>query len=179
MIHDDTNFNACLGEDSRNLKTGATMRFAAGRIGVKLRWGVLLGVILFGSGFARAGTSVEHRFESGETLWFLAQIYYGDGLQFEKIMRANRLKSSEQVHEGQPLKIQDPIFKPGQPGFELRLAHLRTKRAEALARRRFIASERISVKDSAHVTLPRYPQGPSDNLPEMVVKEFTPPAPEN
>lgn len=102
------------------------------------------------SAMARAARGIEHTFHEGETLWFLAQVYYGDGSRYAEIMRANRLASSEGVQDGQRLRIPEPLFTPEQPGFETRLTHLRLKRAQELAKR-LVASE----KKTRTVVIPR------------------------
>lgn len=93
---------------------------------------------------AETGRSIEHVFTGDETLWFLSQIYYGDGSQYTRIMEANHIESSEHVREGKRLVIPSPLFTPEQPGFAVRVAHLREKRAEALAKRG-VASEAAAV----------------------------------
>lgn len=93
-------------------------------------------VLVLSTWVARADNqSIQHVFQDGETLWFLSQIYYGDGSHFEKILKANQLASSEKVPQGRKLKIPSAIYRPEQPGFDLRLSYLRDRRAEALAKR--------------------------------------------
>lgn len=90
--------------------------------------------------------TLEHTFREGETLWFLAEIYYGDGFQHSRIMKANGIRSSQKVRDGRVLKIPDPVYTADQPGFAVRLNHLRLKRAEKLATR-LVASEKEPAKE--------------------------------
>ncbi len=48
-----------------------------------------------------------HTVESGDTLWAIAEKYYGDGNQYPKIFGANRdqLDNPDLIHPGQELKI--------------------------------------------------------------------------
>lgn len=96
------------------------------------RWILLIGLM---TGVFTHAESLDHTFKDGETLWFLAQVYYGKGEDYTRIIEANQLKSADRVRDGQKLTIPSPLFKPTQPGFDLRVTHLRGKRAEALAKR--------------------------------------------
>lgn len=126
--------------------------------------------------------SHKHEFKEGDTLWFLAQIYYGDGSQYTRILEDNKLKSPGAVRDGQWLQISSPLFTPDQPGFQARLSHLREVRARSLAKR-LVASESSSsavmAKEPAKtVVLPKYRPGIPSGLPWTEVYDPKTPADE-
>jgi len=86
--------------------------------GVSMRFILILLVGVFQLPMAQAGDpvtkafTVEHHFKAGETLWFVSLLYYGKGGQFNKIVEANHLSSTEGIKDGQVLKIPDTNWKP-------------------------------------------------------------------
>ena len=50
-----------------------------------------------------------HTVEAGDTLWDIAQVYYGDGNQWHKIAAANGNPSPETLQIGQKLAIPPPV----------------------------------------------------------------------
>lgn len=52
-----------------------------------------------------------HEVKKGETLYSLAEKYYGDGQMYQKIMKANNLTRQSDIYEGKQLKIYSPVKK--------------------------------------------------------------------
>ncbi|MBX2993381.1 MAG: LysM peptidoglycan-binding domain-containing protein [Bdellovibrionaceae bacterium] len=134
----------------------------------RLLFALILSASCFSASFAWAGAH-KHEFKEGDTLWFLAQIYYGDGSQYTRILEDNKLKSPGAVRDGQWLQISSPLFTPDQPGFQARLTHLREVRARNLAKR-LIASDSaattVMAKEPAKtVVIPKYRPGIPSGLP--------------
>jgi proteasome lid subunit RPN8/RPN11 len=50
-------------------------------------------------------TSVDYRVRSGDTLWALAESFYGDGKQWRRILRANDARTGSTLAAGQVLSI--------------------------------------------------------------------------
>ncbi len=134
-------------------------------------------MVLLMSIFVYAGTGFfsekkyQHEFKEGDTLWFLSQIYYGDGAQYTRILEANQLKSAGAVRDGQRLVIPGALFTPEQPGFNIRVAHLRQKRAQNLAKRFLASPSAPTAQPAKAVVIPKYtPQLPA-SLPVVEVRD--------
>ncbi len=57
---------------------------------------------------APAATAIETRFhtvQAGDTLWAIAERFYGDGRQYTKIAAANSLANPDHIEPGLELKI--------------------------------------------------------------------------
>jgi hypothetical protein len=74
----------------------------------------------------------KHVFKADETLWFLAQVYYGSGLKYVDIIKANKLKNESAVAVGQELVIPHPKYPSEDHNWQERYEQLYKKRAQAL-----------------------------------------------
>ena len=134
-------------------------------------------IVFMASSFAQAGSGSfagkkhQHEFKEGDTLWFLSQIYYGDGAQYTRILEANQLKSAGAVRDGQKLVIPGALFTPEQPGFDIRLAHLREKRAQNLAKRLMASESAPTAEPAKTVVIPKYTPKLPSNLPFTEVRD--------
>jgi hypothetical protein len=79
-----------------------------------------------------AGRTVKHDVQSTETAWFLAQVYYGTGLKYVEILKANRLENADALRAGMKVKIVDPRFESSQPNFAERYQRLAGQRDQKL-----------------------------------------------
>lgn len=75
---------------------------------------------------------VKHVVTKDETAWFLSNVYYGKGQEFEKILAANAFKSANELREGNEILIPNPKFHKGQSTFAAHYSELWDKRAKAL-----------------------------------------------
>lgn len=80
--------------------------------------------------------TVQHTVKERETLWFLAQLYYGSGADHEKILKDNRMSSPQEVKAGQVLNLINVIHQPKSAGFQDRYDRLWKEREEKLAARK-------------------------------------------
>jgi hypothetical protein len=85
--------------------------------------------------FAQAENLVFHEIRDDETLWFLAQVYYGDGNQYHKIADANMVDGKVKFTKGRRLLIPDPVYNPDASDFEKRFVALRRIRSAKLAQK--------------------------------------------
>ncbi len=79
--------------------------------------------------------SVKHVVTKDETAWFLANVYYGKGQEFTKILSANGYQSANELREGKEILIPNPQFHKGQSTFAAHYSELWEKRAKALKER--------------------------------------------
>lgn len=79
--------------------------------------------------------SVKHTVTKDETAWFLANVYYGRGQEFTKILSANGYQSANELREGKEILIPNPQFHKGQSTFAAHYSELWEKRAKALKER--------------------------------------------
>jgi hypothetical protein len=82
---------------------------------------------------ARHSTDVFHVVKDNETVWFIAEIYYGKGLDFEKILSANNMKSSTELKTGEKIVVPEPRYLPDHTGFKQRYESLAKARERKLA----------------------------------------------
>ena len=85
--------------------------------------------------FAQAESLVFHEIRNDETLWFLAEVYYGNGKLYPKIADANMLDESSKLFKGRRLLIPEPVFSPDSSDFEQRFAMLQRRRAQKLVQK--------------------------------------------
>lgn len=88
-------------------------------------------------------SSNQHTFKSDETLWFLAQLYYGDGFRYREIIAANHLKNENDVRPGQVLEIPNVVHSSNDMGWQARYMELYGQRSQALLKKN---------KNSSHIT---------------------------
>ena len=109
-------------------------------------WAITVLLLLVSSGVTihAVGVTAYHKVRPGETLWFIAQVYYGNGYDYAKIMTANHLLSPDSVVAGQEVSIPDPQWVETMPKFAAHYAELASQREVALEKQRVsrgIASE--------------------------------------
>lgn len=95
----------------------------------------MLAVLLSASTLQADGVTAYHVLRPGETLWFVAQVYYGDGNEFTKMLAANHLRKPEDVDVGQELVIPNPMWVETMPKFDDHFRALFHQRSVALARK--------------------------------------------
>lgn len=103
------------------------------------------------------GKEVKHTFKAGETLWFLSQVYYGDGNEYLKIVVKNHLPSAEDVHDGMELTIPEPKWDNSKEDFQAHYKELWDKREAQLHHKAVAQSKKSnrkpsSVKESTETT---------------------------
>lgn len=93
---------------------------------------------------------IRHIVLEDETAWFLAELYYGNGKQYPKILRENGLQRADEVGPGQVLKIKYPKFDPEDIRFDERVKRLKAKRLQAMGskNRLDLSVDKIRKKDS-------------------------------
>ncbi len=105
----------------------------------------------------RTKTPQEHRIRmvrhivlEDETAWFLAELYYGKGSDYKKILKENGFSRPNEVVVGQVLKIKYPNYDPEDVAFNERIKILKKKRLQALgAKNRLdLGVAKIRKKDS-------------------------------
>lgn len=96
---------------------------------------IIFAICLWCFGLASAEVLVFHEIRSDETLWFLAEVYYGRGDFYEKIMAANHVKADTKLEKGQRVLIPAPIFHPGSKEFEERFEKMKKARDAKLAKK--------------------------------------------
>ena len=79
--------------------------------------------------------TVKHMVTKDETAWFLANVYYGKGQEFTKILSANGYQTANELREGKEILIPSPQFHKGQSTFAAHYSELWEKRAKALKER--------------------------------------------
>lgn len=70
----------------------------------------------------------QHQLKKEETLWFLAQVYYGNGNEYSKILSASGISSLDKVKKGALLTIPQPKYSPSDSNFKQRYAAVMKKR---------------------------------------------------
>jgi hypothetical protein len=75
---------------------------------------------------------ITHKVVEAETPWFLAQVYYGSGAQYTKLLKSNGWTRPEEMKEGMEIRIEDPKHFNTQANFSNRYSNLWEKRAKAL-----------------------------------------------
>ncbi len=137
---------------------------------------IILMVGIFVGFSAQAAQDVEHVLKKGETVWFLAQLYYGKGEHFEKILKASQVELAA-VHVGQMLKIPDATYSPQSSDFEKRFQNLWAERQQKLEakQKRGIAQEpsqpKLGKVLEAHQLVPKAKppkKAPQEVKPEAV-----------
>lgn len=96
---------------------------------------ILFTSLIFAAVLANAEALVFHEIRNDETLWFLSEVYYGRGDQFNKIMEANHVKADTKLEKGQRILIPAPVFHPGSKEFEARFEKMRKAREAKLAKK--------------------------------------------
>jgi hypothetical protein len=80
-----------------------------------------------------AQKSCVHEFQEGESLWFIASVYYAKGSRFTEIVEANKLQGIEGIKAGQKLVIPNPKWCNTDAGFKARYQAKWDEREKALA----------------------------------------------
>jgi hypothetical protein len=80
-----------------------------------------------------AQKSCVHEFQAGESLWFIAGVYYAKGSRFTEIVEANKLQGIKGIKEGQKLVIPNPKWCNTDVGFKARYQVKWDEREKALA----------------------------------------------
>ena len=78
-----------------------------------------------------------HKVEKGETVWFLAELYYGEGAKYQEILKSNNLKRPEDLKVG--LEVVLPL-----PKYSNKAADFKDRYQQILAKRK--SSDRESLK---------------------------------
>jgi hypothetical protein len=116
---------------------------------------ILIAVLSLTSFSAQAGRSIQHEVQADETAWFISQVYYGSGLKYVDILKANKLQSPEQIRKGMLVKIPDPRFEQSQPNFKTRYERLADQRDQKLKTQK---SEVQKTSDSGSLPVGYRPQ---------------------
>jgi hypothetical protein len=116
----------------------------------------------------------KHVFKADETLWFLAQVYYGSGLKYVDIVKANKLKNESAVAVEQELVIPHPKYPSEDHNWQERYDQLYKKRAQALmnqgkslpvVKKKKIESEsainKVDLEDGPKIELKKVKKGPT------------------
>ena len=118
---------------------------------------------------------VKHVVTQDETAWFLANVYYGKGPQFEDILAANEMKDAKEIKEGMEIYIPNPKFHKGQTDFAARYTQVWEKRAEALkARNKSVDANHSMLKSpmpASKVVLPTEKIRAKDTTPSFPFTE--------
>jgi len=97
------------------------------------------------------GVTAFHVLRPGETLWFVAQIYYNDGNEYKKLLAANHLQKAEDVDIGLEISIPNPMWLETMPTFAEHYSKLFKQRSVALqkkAEKRAIARQKHNEKSN-------------------------------
>ncbi|MEZ0392620.1 MAG: LysM peptidoglycan-binding domain-containing protein [Pseudobdellovibrionaceae bacterium] len=113
---------------------------------------------------------VKHVVLEDETAWFIAQVYYGNGTQFTKLLSANKLSRPEDMKEGMEILIEDPKFSQEQNQFAERYTKLWAARQKALG---LTTGESLP---SSKVVIPTQKILNQDNTPKLPFTEVRDPA---
>ncbi len=122
---------------------------------------LILGSFVFCASLAAADSI--HKVAQNETVWFLAQVYYGDGHKFTEIVFANHMKKAEDLVVGEEVVVPLPKFSNKDAGFKARYEKMFAARAaiqiagkvkkgkpkEPIANRTEVPSKEISTKSVA------------------------------
>ncbi len=123
------------------------------------------GSILSVSVFADRGTTATHKVSAAETPWFLAQVYYGNGAEFSKLLKTNHMTRPEEMREGIEIQIENPKFQESDPQFQKRYSDLWDKRSKALGLK---IDNRMP---SSKVVIPTQKIRSKDNTPNLPFTE--------
>lgn len=75
---------------------------------------------------------VNHVVVEDETAWFLAQVYYGSGLEFPRLLTSNQLSRPSELKQGMKIRIKNPVYFKQQSQFASRYIRLWEQRQKAL-----------------------------------------------
>lgn len=92
----------------------------------------LVGLLLSLSPLVFAESITTHVVAEDETAWFIAQVYYGKGSEYPKLLFSNNLKRPEDMTTGMSIRIENPKFSKKQSAFAARYSRLWTARQKAL-----------------------------------------------
>jgi hypothetical protein len=112
-----------------------------------------------------AQKSCVHEFQAGESLWFIAGVYYAKGSKFTQIVEANKLQGTGGLKEGQKLVIPDPKWCNTDAGFKARYQAKWDEREKVLAAKKTAQMG----KNSDSSEKPEYHQQAEIQKPEQKV----------
>lgn len=128
----------------------------------------------------RAGSlTIEHVVGEDETAWFLAQLYYGQGAQYPKLLKSNGLQRAEDLKPGLEIRVENAVYHKNQPDFARRYSRLWEQRQKALGLKVgsklphsqvVIPTETIRDRDQTP-TLPFSGKSPAKNSESEIGKE--------
>ena len=106
--------------------------------------------------------TITHKVTEAETPWFLAQVYYGKGALYTRLLQANGFSRPEEMKQGMEIRIVAPEHWDAQPEFSKRYSALWETRSKALGLKidnRMPSSKVVlpTVKILSHDSTPRLP----------------------
>ncbi len=76
--------------------------------------------------------TITHKVMEAETPWFLAQVYYGKGALYPRLLKTNGWNRPEEMKEGMEIRIEAPEHWDAQAGFSERYSAIWEKRSKLL-----------------------------------------------